>query len=511
MKNATDRPIEVLTVEQMAAADRRTIEAGVLDGYALMERAGGAVAREVLARFPAARRVDILCGPGNNGGDGYVVARLLAESGVEIRLFADNPPRKGSDAARAAADCPLRPLPLSGFEPTAGGVVIDALFGAGLARGLEGAAAEALRKCGAAAAPVVAVDLPSGVSGNSGAIAGHAFKAVATVTFARMKPGHLLYPGRAHCGEIVVADIGIPDDALLGKGEVPIRINRPRLWRDRLSAPSADAHKYRRGHVAVFSGGASSTGAARLSAQAAARIGAGAVTVLSPAQAMSVNAAHLTSIMLAEIDDEEAVEIFVTARKVRSAVIGPGFGDPERLRAYALRLAGMLAAKGTELRGLVLDADVFGAFAEAPAGLFDLLRKGRAETVMTPHEGEFSRLFPDLSADESLSKLERAKRAAARTGAVIVYKGPDTVIAAPDGRLVINDNGSPWLATAGSGDILGGLVAGMIGQGWPAFEAAAASVWIHAEAARRFGAGLIAEDLPALLPPVIADLIAGRL
>lgn len=487
----------LLTPAEMAEADRLAAESGPHDGYGLMRNAGAAILRALLARFPQAEGFDVLCGPGNNGGDGYEVARLLAEAGTPVTLWTDAAPRPGSDAERAAALCPLGPRPLAAFAPAPGRVVVDALYGAGLARALDGAAADAAQACNAAGARVVAVDLPSGLSGDSGKPLGAALEAELTVTFFRLKPGHLLEPGRSLCGTLVLADIGIPDSVLeaIRPGTF---VNTPALWGAALPRPRRDQHKYSRGHVAVFSGGASSTGAARLSAMAAARAGAGAVTVLSPASALLVNAAHLTSIMLRKVDTPEDFCQAAAARRPEAVVLGPGFGLDRPLRAMALAA---LAGEGPGT--LVLDADGLTAFRDEPDALFAAIAASAFDVVLTPHEGEFSRLFPDLAG----SKLERARQAARRAGAVVVLKGPDTVIAAPDGRAAINANGSPFLATAGSGDMLAGLVAGLGAQAMPAWEAACAAVWLHAEAATRFGPGLVAEDLPGLIPAVLRELL----
>jgi ADP-dependent NAD(P)H-hydrate dehydratase / NAD(P)H-hydrate epimerase len=398
---------------------------------------------------------------------------------------------------------------LEGFRPREGVLVIDALFGAGLAKPLAGASAAAAGACREARAFVVAIDLPSGISGATGKPLGPAFEAALTVTFFRRKPGHLLYPGRAHCGELVVADIGIPA-AVLDEIVPATFENAPSLWRALLPQPAIDAHKYARGHAAVFSGGPSHSGAARLSALGAARIGAGAVTLLSPANALAVNAGHLTSIMLARADEPADAVEFIGSRKVAAAVIGPGFGVGERLRGTVEALLGGSDGNNGSLNGLVLDADAITSFAERPDALFSRA-EGAPALVLTPHEGEFGRLFPDLAEDGGLSKLDKARAAAKQASAVLVYKGPDTVIAAPDGRSAINTNGTPWLATAGSGDVLAGMIAGLLAQKMPAWEAACAAVWIHAEAAGRFGPGLIAEDLPVLLPPVLHELFGSTL
>ncbi|MBZ9707837.1 NAD(P)H-hydrate dehydratase [Mesorhizobium sp. ESP7-2] len=503
---------ELLTSAEMGEADRLTIAAGITDGIGLIRRAGQAVAAEVLRRYPAAAHVHVLCGPGNNGGDGYVVARILAGSGVATTVWASGPPRPDSDAALAAAECPIKPRPLSDFDAGLGSIVVDALYGAGLSKPLSGEAARAVDLVTDLHLPVVAVDLPSGISGDSGKVLGTSFSAEFTVTFARKKPGHLLLPGRERCGEIVLADIGIGAQ-IITRLQPRTFENGPALWLRDLPVPAVDAHKYKRGHVGVFSGGPDATGAARLSALGAARSGAGAVTVLSPGNAMQVNAAHLTSIMLRRADDAADIGAFVGERRPSAFVLGPGFGVGEKIQAFALALlaSGQSASASTGIDGLVFDADAITSFREAPDALFDAARRPDAPAlVMTPHEGEFARLFPDIADDNALSKLDKARVAAAAANAVLVYKGADTVIAAPDGRAAINSNGAAWLATAGSGDVLSGITAGLLAQGMPAFEAACAAVWIHAEAGSRFGPGLIAEDLPLALVPVLRELVAAE-
>ncbi|MET3580689.1 hydroxyethylthiazole kinase-like uncharacterized protein yjeF [Mesorhizobium robiniae] len=500
---------ELLSPAEMTEADRLAIATGPRDGIGLMRSAGAAVAAVVLAHFPAARRVHVLCGPGNNGGDGYVVAKLLHDSGVDVAAWASGSPRPGSDAALAASECPVRPRPLSAFIAEAGSIVVDALYGAGLSKPLSGDAARAVEVATELNLPVVAVDLPSGVSGESGQSLGQAFRARITVTFARKKPGHLLLPGREMCGELVLADIGI-GDGIIAQLEPRTFENTPLLWIGNFPVPAVDAHKYKRGHVGVFSGGPSATGAARLSALAAARSGAGAVTVLSPANAMQVNAAHLTSIMLHKADTIADVKEFIGHRP-SAFVLGPGFGVGEKTRDFALGVLATEQRPDGKVDGLVLDADGITSFRDAPNALFEAARRSNAPAlVLTPHEGEFARLFPDIAGDNNLSKLAKARTAAERAGAIVVYKGADTVIATPDGRAAINGNGAPWLATAGSGDVLAGIIAGLLAQTMPAFEAACAAVWIHAEAGSRFGPGLIAEDLPLALLPVLRELAENR-
>ncbi|EHR29947.1 bifunctional ADP-dependent NAD(P)H-hydrate dehydratase/NAD(P)H-hydrate epimerase [Brucella abortus] len=495
---------ELLTPEEMARADRLTMEGGIKEGFALMLAAGRAVADIAQHMFPQKQPVAVLCGPGNNGGDGYVAAQYLLEAGYEAVCFAAAPPRQGTDAMRASIFYKGQMRDLNEFSPVSFGGIIDALYGAGLARAVEGAQATVIDAVNASGLPVVAVDLPSGISGATGMALGAAMRAKATVTFFRKKPGHLLQPGRAHCGIIHIADIGIPDRIL---GEINPRVfeNSPELWADSLPSPAVDAHKYSRGHAAVFSGAMHSTGAARLSAMAAARSGAGAVTLLSPPDALAVNAAHLTSIMVRETRSQQDAAQFITDRKVTAAVLGPGYGNPAFARDYTKMLLSAASGKAGQFRGLVLDADGITAFENKPDELFDTHRSSATALVLTPHEGEFKRLFPDI-AEDNTSKIDKARKAAMRANAVVIYKGPDTVIAEPGGLAVINSNGTPFLATAGSGDVLTGIVCGLLAQGMAPFAAACASVWVHADAARRFGHGLIAEDLPAQLSAVWSSL-----
>lgn len=495
---------ELLTPAQMQEADRLAAAEGPYDDYGLMRNAGAAIVAAIRLRYPAARSFDILCGPGNNGGDGYVVARLLDEAGFSATLWRQAMPRPGSAAERAARSCPLVPRPLAEFVPTAGQIVIDALYGAGLDRSMEGDAAAAAQACNKAGAQVVAVDLPSGLSGESGKPLGPAFRADLTVTFFRLKPGHLLEPGRSLCGDIIAADIGISRDVLTAISPRTF-INLPALWEEGLPFPQRGQHKYSRGHVAVFSGGPTSSGAARLSAMAAARVGAGAVTLYAPASALLVNASHLTSIMLRKVDTRQDFCDAAALRRADAVVLGPGFGLERPLQAMALAV---LAQEGPGT--LILDADGLTAFRDQPDMLFSAIAASRLDVVLTPHEGEFVRLFPDLVDNQTASKLERARKAAQQSGAVIVLKGPDTVIASPDGRAAINANGTPLLATAGSGDVLAGLIGGLAAQKMPAWQAACMAVWVHAQAAANFGPGLIAEDLPGLIPSVLREFHQAR-
>jgi hydroxyethylthiazole kinase-like uncharacterized protein yjeF len=489
----------LLTSAEMAAADRATIAAGT-PGLVLMERAGRAVA-DAVARHPLGTRILIVAGPGNNGGDGFVAARVLAERGYPVRLMllGDRNRLKG-DAAAAAARWtgPIEPA----TPDTVGqaGVIVDALFGAGLDRDVTGVARETIAAIAAAGVPVVAVDLPSGINGDTGAVMGAAVRAAETVTFFRRKPGHLLLPGRVHCGKVRVADIGIPDTVLDGIAPRTFA-NAPALWGARVPVPRIDGHKYSRGHAVVVSGGLAHTGAARLAARAALRAGSGLVTLASPREALAVNASASLAVMVRPVDGADELTTLLGDRRLNAVVLGPGGGVGAPMRD-------LVRAALAGARGVVLDADALTSFAEAPDDLTKALaaRAGEA-TVLTPHQGEFTRLFSRMSGVlETGTKLADARAAARSAGAVVLLKGPDTVIAAPDGRAAINENAPPWLATAGAGDVLAGMIAGLLAQGMPAFEASCAATWLHGEAASRFGPGLIAEDLSEQLPAVYREL-----
>ena len=494
--------IELLTTAEMAEADRTTITGGTL-GIVLMENAGRAVADRVCAVLQG-RRVVVVAGPGNNGGDGFVAARILAERGHDVRVaFVDDRNKLKGDAALAAAAWQGR---VDAATPNALGdgglVVVDALFGAGLDRAVEGGPRAMIEAINAANTTVVAVDLPSGVNGTTGAVMGVAVQATHTVTFFRPKPGHMLLPGRLQCGALTVADIGIPDSVLAAIKPLAFA-NRPELWRDVFPVPKADGHKYGRGHAVVVSGGLSFTGAARLATRAALRAGAGLATLASPRTALSANAAASLAVMVRPVDGAAELAAFLADKRHNAVVLGPGGGVGPDLRAQ------VMAALASEA-AVVLDADAITSFADAPAELFAAIRTRAGPVILTPHDGEFSRLFGSLNKDTKLnSKLERTRAAARLSGAVVLLKGPDTVVAAPDGRAAIASNAPAYLATAGSGDVLAGMIAGLLAQHMPAFEAASAAVWLHGEAAAAIGLGLIAEDLSEVLPGVLR-LLEGR-
>ena len=480
---------EILTTAQMAAADAFAVAHGT-SSLGLMENAGRAVADAIVARFKPCP-VMVLCGPGNNGGDGFVVARLLDEAGFTVGVATDggHSSHGSGGAAEAMAaqwsgeTAALTPDALRGAR-----LVVDGLFGAALSRPLEGAAAQMVEALNDL--PVAAIDLPSGVSGDTGQPLSAVYvRAVLTVTFFRKKPAHLLLPGRALCGEVVVADIGIPPEA----ASTTLHENGPTQWR--YPWPKDEGHKYGRGHCVVVSGGPAATGAARLAARGALRIGAGLVTVASPPNAVMVNAAHLTAIMLKRCDGAAELAALLGDRRLNSVVIGPALGIGGETREMVMAALNSGAA-------IVLDADALTSFKDDPDALFARLHD---RCVLTPHDGEFDRLFPGLR-EASASKVEAARAAAARVGCTVLLKGGDTVIASPSAKAAINANAPAFIATAGAGDVLAGFIGGLLAQGMTGFDAACAGAWLHGAAAARFGPGLIAEDLPEMLPSILAQL-----
>lgn len=473
------RPI--LTPQEMRLAEQAVFDAGT-SSFDVMQRAGEAVAEFVHAHWPDGD-IQVLCGPGGNGGDGFIAAAGLAKRWRKVTVFCAVPVAdlKG-DAAKAAAlwGGPVGTLEEALTAPHE--LVLDALYGGGLSRPLEGPAAALAARPGR----VISVDVPSGIDGFTARPLGPCFRAEGTLTFAALRPAHVLLPGAAFCGAVMVADIGIPAATRAVE-------NSPALWAAVMPQPGQGDYKHRRGHLKVVSGGMSSTGAARLAARAGLRAGAGLVTLLSPPSALMVNAAHLTAIMLSSVDGPD--ELAEAARTATVAVIGPAAGVTPQTRANVEVLLNSPAR-------CVLDADALTVCAENPEALFARLRPG---DVLTPHTGEFERLFGDLLSTAS-NKIEAGRQAAARAGCIVLLKGADTVIAQPDGQVVVNTHATRWLATAGSGDVLAGILAGLMTQGVDSFVAAAMATWIHGEAGRRVGAGLIAEDLEMHLPDILSAL-----
>ena len=517
---------DIITVAQMAQADATTIAQGT-PGFQLMQSAGRAVAEALMQRW-SPRPTAVLCGPGNNGGDGWVIAQVLRSAGWPVTVLslvapdalrgdaalaaqawleAKQPtPESNADAyahAHAHAHAAWQPMAPGGLDGMA--LVVDALFGAGLSRPLDGMPRDVLSRAHALGLPIVAVDVPSGVWGDTD-VADGAVPCALTVTFFRIKPAHALMPGRALCGEVVVADIGIPE-AVLGELRVQAWDNQPAVWRGQWPEVDVAGHKYHRGHALVWSGPLM-TGAARLSALAAARSGAGLTTVCVPQQAWAVQAAALTSVMVHPVAGEGAtqwqsgLESLLNDHRLSAVLIGPGaLGGTQ-----ASGLKGLVLTMLASGRPVVLDADALTVFADDPTLLFAAIAGHIRPVVMTPHDGEFARLFRNPAVATETDKLSRARAAARLSGAVVVLKGADTVVAAPDGRATINRHAPPWLATAGAGDVLAGMVLGLLAQGMPAWQAASAAVWLHGDAASVFGPGMIADDLPAAIQQALQRL-----
>lgn len=473
------RPI--LTPQEMRAAEQAVFAGGV-DSFTILQRAGEAVAEFVHAHWPDGL-IQVLCGPGGNGGDGFIAAANLAKRWRQVEVFCAVPVSDLNGAsAKAAAlwEGPVGTLEAALTAPHE--LVLDALYGGGLNRPLAGIEAALAARPGR----VISVDVPSGIDGFTGKPLGPCFRAEGTLTFAALRPAHVLLPGAAFCGAVLVADIGVPV-------QTSVMENSPLLWGASLPQPGQGDYKHRRGHLKVVSGPMSSTGAARLAAKAGLRAGAGLVTLLSPPSAMMINAAHLTAIMLSSVDGAD--ELTAAAQSANVVVIGPAASVTPQTRQNVSALL------KTQAR-CVLDADALTVFADDPAALFKQLRE---TDVLTPHTGEFERLFGGLL-ETAPNKIEAARQASATAGCVVLVKGADTVIAAPTGHVIVNKHATRWLATAGSGDVLAGLIAGFMAQGVDTFLAAAMATWIHGEAGRRVGAGLIAEDLEQQVPGILSAL-----
>lgn len=554
---------ELLTAAQMRAIESAAIESGDVTGLELMERAGQGVVDAIFEEWPelneADRRAVVLCGPGNNGGDGFVVARLLKELGwtVEVFLYGDAeklPPDAKTNFNRWEGEVGTFEA-YTAKENWSCDLLIDALFGTGLKRGLRPLAnlfwnmedmvdchsVEFGSKAGRPA--IVAVDIPSGICSDSGREFPHdleheRFSAAAhlTVSFHRAKLGHYLCDGPAASGRLAVKSIGLEvahrDLALArqktGKGGsleayAVEPLSEESLWKyvrrsvcrlvDGLHPnwleKTSDLHKYAHGHALVLTGGAGKTGAARLAARGALRVGAGLVTLGVPGSAQMEVASQITALMLKRVDNAGDLDEVLQDRRINALCLGPGLGL-DRARALV-----PVAVRAERTPYVVLDADALTAFAEAPEDLFAILHNG---CVLTPHGGEFARLFPDIAeklnatptTGPAYSKVDATREAAKRAGCTVLFKGPDTVIAAPDGRCCVNaaayERAAPWLATAGSGDVLAGFITGLLARGFSPMQAAETAAWLHVECARQFGPGLIAEDLPDQLPAVFRAL-----
>ena len=528
---------ELLTAAQMRAIEAAAIASGEVTGLELMERAGMGVVAAVLEEWPdlatGAQRAVVLCGPGNNGGDGFVVARLLRERGWAVEVFLYGTPEKmppdarvnyerwlGMGEVREASQIEEH-YDLIDLEPA---LFVDALFGNGLNRPVKipvsdfGAFMDySQRWLFESGAPTVAIDIPSGLCSDSGRSLGYSMTAALTVTFHAPKVGHLLADGGASCcGKLRVVDIGLPRQYWL---DLPIKVleTLPESHHQTVRKVERSvgmlpkqvwaSHKFSHGHALILSGPSGRGGAARLSARGALRVGAGVVTLGCPPEAIPENAARLDAVMLRPLADAAVLAETLEDQRINALCLGPALGT-------GAREAGLVQTALASGRDLVLDADALTILSQR-ADLFAALHDG---CVLTPHAGEFARLFPDIAEKlaapaikgPAYSKVDATREAAKRAGCVVLYKGPDTVIAAPDGRCAINsaqyDRAAPWLATAGSGDVLAGFITGLLARGYGPFDAACTGAWLHVECAREFGPGLIAEDLPEMLPPVFRRL-----
>jgi hydroxyethylthiazole kinase-like uncharacterized protein yjeF len=498
--------LELLTTEEMIRAEQLAMENGT-SNLILMENAGNGVAEDVVKRFARGSKVVVLCGPGRNGGDGFVAARRLRERGYHIRLalLGDKHklPAEAQEMAKRWDESiePMTPDCLDGAQ-----LIVDAIFGTGLRDEVRDVPAQMIEDVTRRNLPVVAVDMPTGVDATSGQIHGTAFRAVSTVSFYRRKTGQVLYPGRTYCGDVTTVDIGIPASVMKEVGPRAFS-DQPELWLKYYPRLKLTGHKYDRGHAVVVSGEMERTGAARLGARAALRMGAGLVSLASSKSAFYINAAQLTTVMVDAYEGPDGLAELLADERITAVMIGPGAGVTEETQQNVAAVLGSGAAT-------VIDADGLTSFEDDPSALFEQIKYREPPVILTPHEGEFARVFPELT--EEPSKLERARAAAEMSGGVVVLKGPDTVIAAPNGVAGLVENAPPWLATAGTGDVLAGIVTGLLAQGMDALDAAMAGVWIHGETAREIGPGMIAEDMSEALPEIIrrlderADLFSGK-
>lgn len=476
---------ELLTPEQMTRADQLAIKAGT-PGITLMENAGHQVVRVIQKSFPETNRILVVCGTGNNGGDGFVAARLLREAGLEADTYiAGYTTSITGDAKLALAKLDKKNLLARLPDIGSYDLVIDALLGAGLDRDVDGKYAELIKLMNGAGKPIISVDLPSGIDGKTGVVRGVAIQASACVTFFRYKPGHILLPGRSHCGTLHLCQIGIHSD-IVKSIEIEAVLNTQELWFGHYPQLNLTGHKYSRGHTLAISGDLTNAGASRLMAGAALRAGSGLVTLASPTDALVANASQLTSIMLREANSINDIYDILSDQRFNCVALGPGLPPAENT-------CELVEAVLKQDRITVLDAGGLSCFEKQPQRLFSAIKAKQSVSVLTPHEGEFTRLFPYESC--SPSKIERARQAAVSSGAIIVLKGPDTVVASPDGQASVSNNAPPWLATAGSGDVLAGIIAGLLAQRMPAFEAVNSAVWLHGEAANLLGQGMISSNL----------------
>ncbi|MEP3419814.1 MAG: NAD(P)H-hydrate dehydratase [Lentilitoribacter sp.] len=487
---------ELLTPEQMSTADALMIKSGIV-GIELMKCAGAFVFDVLRQHFPNAKTVLVVAGVGNNGGDGFILAELLKKNGYDVAVTIIGDDTKIAGDARLAFDTISQGIQLiKNPDLEVYDLIVDGIFGAGLKREVKGDFADIIHAINASATDVLAIDLPSGINGQTGQVSGCAIKAQATATFFRYKPGHVLFPGRELSGKVYLGQFGITQK-VLGQISPRLNLNTPALWQDHYPILKATGHKYSRGHALSVSGGLDKSGAARLMAKAALRMGAGLVTIACPSETMSAHAARTDAIMLTKMDNEDELSNILDDKRINAVCVGPGLDPNEQTRSFVKIIL------NTD-KSVVLDAGALSAFSDKPSTLCGLIRTRSSPTILTPHDGEFERLFPELISTQD--KVKRTKVASETSSATVVLKGPDTVIAKSSDNAAITNNAPPWLATAGSGDVLCGLIAALLAQGMPEFEAACTGVWFHGEAGTQAGPGIISSELEKALKTVIENV-----
>ena len=486
--------LPVVTAKEMYRAEDLGTKSGTTK-LELMENACRSVVSEISARWTP-RKTLIVCGPGENGGDGLGVACLLRQRRWTVEVALEDPDKVFLGNTKIMAErwggayVDLASVQMKDYV-----LVIDALYGIGLNRALSGYLVEFFQELNRYKIDVVAIDIPSGVSADTGQVLGGCANASLTITFGRPKPGHFLVPGKIFCGRLIVADIGLESSMFKTSGQTT-KLNGPDLWLDRIPFPESNMHKYDRGHAVVVAGGSeNSTGAGLLAGEAALRAGAGLVTIAAPADALQYYSSGSPSIMVESVMDRDGLDSILTDERKNVVLIGPGTGVTDRTLNWASWILSLP-------KKVILDADALTCFSSDPKQLFELTS---SDTVLTPHDGEFNRLFPNISTGD---KITRARLAAKLTGAVIVYKGSDTVIADPEGNIVINLNAPATLAIAGTGDVLSGIILGFLAQGCGVFDASCIGVWCHGLAAEHLGAGLISSDLLRQISKVKKTIIS---
>ena len=487
----------VLSCKNHKDLDKKTIKK-FIPGYKLMENAGEAIFKIIKKKFKKQKKIKILCGPGNNGGDGLVVAKLLKENSfrnVDLFCLVSKKKLKG-DAKIAANKLNENLKSFNQFKTSSNELIIDGIFGSGLKKNISGNLKKVIEKINLEKPYCISIDIPSGINGDTGKIQGAALKSNDTITFTKKKPGHLLFPGNEYCGNVIVEDIGINLEKLLFKPQ--IFENHPDNWRNKFPWPNHKSHKYTRGFSLIICG-EKMTGASRLAARGAARIGCGLLCLGVPKKSFDIYSIENPIALIEIIDDENDLNSLLKDKRINTILIGPGLGISEKKLKLILKIV------KEKKKLVVLDADAL------KNNFKKILLKNRTNIVITPHEGEFMQVLKDLNIKNNKNKLSLAIKFVKKTKINLILKGNTTIICSQDGQISINTNSSPFLATGGSGDVLAGMITGLISQGMNIFEACCASVWIHGEIAKIKGPGLIAEDLPEMIPNVLKKIKNYRL